>query len=111
MTAVSMEAVKGTETQRSLDNVMRICDSIDRAHNDKPIIASSPQPTATTGDPMDLDRIETRFQALWSKAWQKKGNQEQPRTGSKLSCFVCGSKEDLIRDCKDPRKKSRVWKP
>jgi len=110
MTAASMEAVKGTETQRSLDDVMRICDSIDRAHNDKPIIASSPQPTATTGDPMDLDRIETRFQALWSKAWQKKGNQEQPRTGSKLSCFVCGSKDHLIRDCKDPRKKSRVWK-
>jgi len=114
MTAASMEAVKGTETQRTLDDVMRICDSIDRAHNDKPIIAA-PTNTATStipaGDPMDLDRIETRFQALWSKAWQKKGGQEQHRTGSKLSCFVCGSKDHLIRDCKDPRKKSRAWKP
>jgi len=83
MTVASMEPVKGTKTQQSLDDIMRICDSIDRAHNDKLIIASSPQPGATTGDPMDLDRIETRFQALWSKAWQKKGNQKQLRTGSK----------------------------
>jgi len=60
---------------------------------------------------MNLDRIETRFPALWSKAWQKKGNQEQPRTGLKLSCLVCGSKDHLIRDCNDPRKKSRAWKP
>jgi len=60
---------------------------------------------------MDLDRIETRFQALWSKPWQKKGNQKQPRTGSKLACFVCSSKNHLIRDCKDPRKKLRAWKP
>lgn len=112
MTAASMEAVKGTETQRTLDDVMRICDSIDRAHNDKPIIATPTNPTTIpAGDPMDLDRIETRFQALWSKAWQKKGGQEQQRTGSKLSCFVCGSKDHLIRDCKDPRKKSRAWKP
>jgi len=112
MTAASMEAVKGTETQRSLDDVMRICDSIDRAHNDKPVISAPANPaTIPAGDPMDLDRIETRFQALWSKAWQKKGGQEQQRTGSKLSCFVCGSKDHLIRDCKDPRKKSRAWKP
>jgi len=110
MTVASMEAVKGTETERTLDDVRRICDSFDRVYNDKPIMTSLPQPTTTAGDPKDLDRIETRFQALWSKAWQKKGNQEQLRTGSKLSCFVCGSKDHLIRDCNDPRKKPRAWK-
>jgi len=46
MTAASMEAVKGTETQRTLDDVMRISDSIDRAHNDKPISVF----TASHGD-------------------------------------------------------------
>jgi len=112
MTAASMEAVKGNETQRTLDYVMRICDLIDRAHNDKPIIsAPANSAMAPTGDPMDLDRIEARFQALCSKAWQKKGGQEQQRTESKLACFVCDRKDHLIRDCKDPRKKSRAWKP
>jgi hypothetical protein len=112
MTAASMEMVKGTEVQRTLDDVMCICDSIHRAHNDKPIIATSMNPTTIpAGDPMDLERIETRFQTHWSKVWQKKGGQEQQRTGSKQSCFVCGCKDHLIRDCKDPWKKSRAWKP
>jgi len=112
MTAASIEAVKGIKTQWTLDNILCICDSIDQAHNDEPIIVSLLHSTATTArDSMNLISIETRFQALWSKEWQMKGNQEQLRTGSKLSCFECSSKDHLIHDCKDPRKNSRVWKP
>lgn len=40
-----------------------------------------------------------------------KGNQEQLRTGSKLSYFECSSEDHLIHDCKDPRKNSSAWKP